>query len=141
MKAYIILGKNRKCIQNIYLVTLQASQSTHLNLSGTIASPSHLLVVVVVESQGPQVVGAVQPEAGVALLQPAQLPAASVLNFPPRCAVSIRDDDGLVDRLCHGVGRGGGGVDVVGVLLGVGWEEDVTGKVFLGRHTLTCIFI
>ena len=105
---------------------LPKAPTLYLNLSGIIASPSHLLVVVV-ESQGAQVVGAVQPEAGVALLQPAQLPAASVLNFPPRCAVSIRDDDGLVDRLGHGVGRRGGGVDVVGILLGVCWEEDVTG--------------
>ena len=90
-------------------------------MTGTIASPSHLLVVVV-EPQGAQVVWAVQPEAGVALLQPAQLPTASVLNFPARRA-SIRDDDGLVDRLCHGVGRRGGGVDVVGVLLGVCWRR------------------
>ena len=118
-------GLFTKNVLKIYLVTLQASQSTYLNLSGAIASPSHLLVVVV-EPQGAQVVGAVQPEAGVALLQPAQLPTASVLNFPPSRA-SVLDDDGLVDRLGHGVGRRGGGVDVVGILLGVCWEEDVTG--------------
>ena len=74
----------------------------------------------------------VQPKAGVALLQPAQLPAAGSgivgrlpgnLNFPP-CA--FREADRGVDCLCHGVGRGGGGVDVVGVLvLRVGTFTDI----------------
>ena len=74
----------------------------------------------------------VQPKAGVTLLQPAQLPAGPVvgrlpgnLNFPP-CA--FREADRGVDCLCHGVGRGGGGVDVVGVL--VLWVGTFTGNVF-----------